>query len=67
MGMMFPMGMKLASRQVPDLTAWFWGVNGAASVCSSVFSVAVSLFSSISVRVLGLAWYVMRSVLSAWC
>jgi hypothetical protein len=46
--MAFPLGMKLASRRARDLTAWFWGLNGAASVLASVLSVCIALTWSIS-------------------
>jgi len=48
MGMAFPLGMKVASRQARALTPWFWGVNGAMSVCASVFGVAIALTWGIS-------------------
>lgn len=48
MGMAFPLGMKVAARTSPDLAPWLWGVNGATSVCASVFAVAIALSSSIS-------------------
>jgi len=35
MGMAFPLGMKLASQRFGHLTPWFWGTNGATSVCAS--------------------------------
>ncbi len=36
MGMAFPLGMKAASENEPNLTPWLWGINGATSVCASV-------------------------------
>jgi len=48
MGMAFPLGMKLAARRANELTPWFWGLNGAASVLASVVSVCISLTWSIS-------------------
>ncbi len=48
MGMPFPIGMALASRTVPALSPWLWGINGATSVCASVLAVAIALNSSIS-------------------
>jgi hypothetical protein len=48
MGMAFPLGMKLASRRFRHLTPWFWGTNGATSVCASVLAVAIALSWSIS-------------------
>ncbi len=48
MGMAFPLGMKLASQRFNHLTPWFWGTNGATSVCASVLAVAIALSWSIS-------------------
>jgi hypothetical protein len=48
MGMAFPLGMKLASQRFGHLTPWFWGTNGATSVCASVLAVAIALSWSIS-------------------
>jgi hypothetical protein len=50
MGMAFPLGMKLASgsERFGRLTPWFWGTNGATSVCASVLAVAIALSWSIS-------------------
>ena len=48
MGMAFPLGMKAASRRAASLTPWFWGINGAASVCASVLAVVVALSVGIS-------------------
>ena len=58
MGMPFAAGMARASAAHPGLTPWFWGINGATSVCGSVFAVAISLFSSISTTyVVGVCGY----------
>jgi hypothetical protein len=48
MGMAFPLGMKLAAGRARELTAWLWGLNGAASVMASVLSVCIALTWSIS-------------------
>jgi hypothetical protein len=48
MGMAFPLAMKLASARVRNLTPWFWGLNGAASVMASVLAVCIALTWSIS-------------------
>jgi hypothetical protein len=48
MGMAFPLAMKLASARARDLTPWFWGLNGAASVMASVLAVCIALTWSIS-------------------
>jgi hypothetical protein len=48
MGMPFPLGMKVASLRPDAPTAFFWGINGATSVCASVLAVAISLGWGIS-------------------
>jgi len=48
MGMPFPLGMKLASLRPDAPTAFFWGINGATSVCASVLAVAISMGWGIS-------------------
>ncbi len=46
MGMPFSLGMRLADESdVPK--AFLWGINGALSVCSSVFAVVIGLFFGI--------------------
>ena len=67
MGMAFPLGMRLALGRAPLLAPWFWGVNGAASVCASVLAVVIAIGAGISaafwtgdgvlsVALLALAW-----------
>jgi MFS family permease len=48
MGMAFPLGMGAASDRSPAERAFLWGINGAASVCASVFAVAIAVFHGIS-------------------
>ena len=48
MGMAFPIGMKLASLRMQGMTPWFWGINGAMTVCSSVVAMVISMNTSIS-------------------
>jgi spermidine synthase len=48
MGMAFPLGMRLALGRAPQLAPWFWGVNGAASVCASVLAVVIAIGAGIS-------------------
>ncbi|MGH7785955.1 MAG: hypothetical protein ACRERC_03760 [Candidatus Binatia bacterium] len=48
MGMAFPLGMELASRRAAALTPWFWGINGATSVCASVLALTIALTWGIS-------------------
>lgn len=49
MGMPFPIGMRVVSAWPNAPTPFFWGVNGATSVCASVFAVAIALSWGISV------------------
>jgi hypothetical protein len=48
MGMPFALGMRLAGLFPQAPTAWFWGINGAMSVCGSVVAMIISLASGIS-------------------
>jgi len=48
MGGAMPWGLRQASRLGRETSSWFWGVNGATSVCASVSAVVVSLFWGIS-------------------
>jgi hypothetical protein len=48
MGMAFPLGIKFASRRLPNITPWLWGINGAMSVLASVLGVVIALASGIS-------------------
>ncbi|MDB5048274.1 MAG: hypothetical protein JWO30_1345 [Fibrobacteres bacterium] len=58
MGMAFPLGMKWAIAKSPDLGAWLWGINGAASVCASVLTVALSMSFGIAASYwIGVACY----------
>jgi hypothetical protein len=67
MGMAFPLGIKIASEQTSSLTPWLWGINGATSVCASVFAVAISLNWGISVSFwAGLGCYVLASGAILW-
>jgi predicted membrane-bound spermidine synthase len=67
MGMAFPLGMKIASEKASSFTPWLWGINGATSVCASVFAVAISLNWGISVSYwAGLVCYVLASVAVLW-
>ena len=43
MGLPFPFGMSLTSTLYKEHTPWFWAVNGAASVMSSVLSICISI------------------------
>ncbi|HXH07791.1 MAG TPA: hypothetical protein VNI83_14500, partial [Vicinamibacterales bacterium] len=47
LGACFPVGLRLAGRHAPLVTAWLWGVNGAFGVLASIAAVAVSMWAGI--------------------
>jgi len=61
MGMAFPLGVKkalYADKGAP--TAWYWGINGAFSVISSVLAVVIAVFWGVTMTLLvGLGAYVL--------
>jgi hypothetical protein len=59
MGMAFPLGFRLASEHSSALTAWLWGINGAASVLASVLAIAIAMATTISIALwTGVACYI---------
>ena len=48
LGMPFPIGMRLATMTVGNITPWLWGINGATSVCASVLAVVIAMTAGIS-------------------
>jgi hypothetical protein len=48
MGMPFAIGMRAAATRPNAPTAFLWGINGATSVCASVFAMVLALFFGIS-------------------
>lgn len=64
MGMAFPLGIRKAhdmSYGAP--TAWYWGINGAFSVISSVLAVVVAVFWGVTMTLLvGLTAYIIALV-----
>jgi Spermine/spermidine synthase domain len=48
MGMPLAIGMRMASTHPNAPTSFLWGINGATSVCASVFGMAIALFFGIS-------------------
>jgi len=64
MGMAFPLGIRqaqAASHGAP--TAWYWGINGAFSVISSVLAVVVAVFWGVTMTLLvGLTAYLVALV-----
>lgn len=58
MGMAFPVGMTVASRQEQSPRAWYWTINGAFSVIASVLAVVIAVFWGVTATLLtGLALY----------
>lgn len=49
LGMCFPIGMRLAGQHSAAITAWMWGVNGAAGVLASIVAVMASMWLGINV------------------
>ena len=67
MGMAFPLGMKLAAFRAAAITPWLWGINGAASVLSSVLATAIAMAFSISAAFwCGVACYAIALAAYAW-
>jgi hypothetical protein len=60
MGMAFPLGVRKAlDIREGAPTAWYWGINGAFSVISSVLAVVVAVFWGVTVTLLvGLSAYI---------
>lgn len=48
MGMAFPLGLKMATGPLDGLMPAFWGINGAASICSSILAMAIAMNAGIS-------------------
>lgn len=58
MGMPFPLGIRWLEQAAPGLVPWAWGVNGAASVVSSVLAALLALsFGFSAVLVAGALCY----------
>src|SRR5207245_618243 len=64
MGMAFPLGIKQAmSAHDGAPTAWYWGINGAFSVISSVLALVVAVFWGVTMTLwVGLTAYVVALV-----
>ena len=63
MGMAFPLGMKAASRNLPQITPWLWGVNGVCSVLATVISIIIAMSYGITASYwTGFGCYVIAAV-----
>jgi hypothetical protein len=59
MGMAFPLGIKNAESAGNAPTAWYWGINGAFSVISSVLALVVAVFWGVTATlIVGIVAYV---------
>ena len=67
MGMAFPLGMRSAASRSAALTPWLWGINGATSVCASVFAVVIAMTFGISASFwTGFGCYVVAFLAFLW-
>ncbi len=48
LGMIFPVGMKLAGDFKPEITPWLWGINGVMSVLATVIAIIIAMNYGIS-------------------
>jgi hypothetical protein len=63
MGMAFPVGIRRAASRDGAPTAWYWGINGALSVISSVLAIFIAVFWGVTATLLaGLAAYLVALV-----
>jgi SAM-dependent methyltransferase len=63
MGMLFPIGMKMAYGDREPIKPWLWGINGATSVCASVLAIVIALTFGISAAYWsGVAFYIIACV-----
>ncbi|MGI6393316.1 MAG: hypothetical protein ACOX2F_01065 [bacterium] len=63
LGIPFPTGLSLLSGTEKEKAPWYWGVNGAAGVVSSVVAISISIFYGISATFfIGLFCYLMASI-----
>jgi len=66
MGMLFPLGLKVANRRSAEIIPWLWAANGATSVLASVLSMAVAITLGFSaVMFIGLAMYLAAAATAA--
>ncbi len=67
MGMAFPLGLKLATGPLDGLMPAFWGVNGAASICSSILAMAIAMNAGISIAFWTGFWCYVVAVSAYFC
>ncbi len=65
MGMLFPLGIKLLSKEQGWMVPWVWGINGALSVVASVLSVIIAIYNGFAIALtLGAICYFLVLVLT---
>lgn len=64
LGFGFPLGMRMAIAQGrQDLTPWFWGINGAFSVVSSVLAILLSIaLGNINTYLIAVVTYALSAI-----
>jgi hypothetical protein len=64
LGFGFPVGMRMAiAHGRADLTPWFWGINGAFSVVSSVLAILLSIaLGNMNTYLIAVATYVVSAL-----
>lgn len=68
LGSAFPLGIRAAMRINPALAPWLWGINGAASVWTSVFAIIVAMFAGITVSYFcGVVFYIVALIAIRLC
>ncbi len=69
MGMPFPLGLALLGEKQPELIPWAWGINGCASVLSSILVILFAIHWGFTVVIVsavilyGLSWLALSSYL----
>ncbi len=67
LGMPFPMAMASLNEKNRVYGPWFWGLNGAMGVVSSVFATVISIFLSISATFfIGVLFYIVAMLSSVF-
>ena len=62
MGMAFPLGMKVADLSSKSPTQWYWGINGAMSVLSSVIATILCIMLGIQFTLItGWVFYILAA------
>ena len=66
MGMPFPLGLARTAAATPELVPWAWGINGCASVLSSVLAAVLAIhFGFTAVMVFAVALYGLAALVFA--